>query len=118
MPTQLYIDMMMMIKNVYFCVAKTKADDPEGNFWIILLGTDCLEVLYGILHTMVGNDANLDLLQLSLRLTGTTKSQQFLQSTPTGIEHPNDSNSWHYQRRDLSFTSMLTTLTLHCGMGM
>lgn len=64
---------MMMIKNVYFCVAKTKADDPEGNFWIILLGTDHLEVLYGILHTMVGNDANLDLLQLSLHLTGTTE---------------------------------------------
>jgi hypothetical protein len=72
MPTQLYVDIMMMIKNVYFCVAKTKADDPAGSFWIILLGTDRLEILFGILRTMVGNDANLDLLQLGLRLTGTT----------------------------------------------
>lgn len=82
MPTQLYIDIMMMIKNVYFCVAKTKADDPEGSFWIILLGTDRLEILYGILRTMVGNDANLDLLQLGLRLTGTTEVSTILAKYP------------------------------------
>lgn len=63
MPTQLYIDIMIMIKSVYFCVAKTKADDPMGNFWVILLGTDCLEELFGILRTMIGNDTNLDTLQ-------------------------------------------------------
>lgn len=32
MPTQLYMDIMIMIKNVYFCVAKAKVDDPDGNF--------------------------------------------------------------------------------------
>lgn len=72
MPTQLYVDIMIMIRNAYFCITKTKVDDPNGNFWIILLGTDCLEVLYGILCTMVRNDANLDVLQLGLCLTGTT----------------------------------------------
>jgi hypothetical protein len=82
MPTQLYVDIMIMIKNVYFCVAKTKADDPEGSFWIILLGTDRLETLYGILRTMVGNDANLDLLQLGLRLTGTTEVATILAKHP------------------------------------
>lgn len=82
MPTQLYVDIMIMIKNVYFCVAKAKADDPDSNFWIILLGTDRLEVLYGILRTMVGNDANLDVLQLGLRLTGTTEVSSILAKYP------------------------------------
>lgn len=82
MPTQLYIDIMIMVKNVYFCVAKAKVDDPHGNFWIILLGTDRLEVLFGILRTMVGNDANLDLLQLGLRLTGTTEVSTVLAKYP------------------------------------
>lgn len=82
MPTQLYVDIMIMIKNVYFCVAKAKVDDADGNFWIILLGTDRLETLYGILRTMVGNDANLDLLQLSLRLTGTTEVSTILAKYP------------------------------------
>ena len=57
-PTNLYIDLMIMIKNVLFCVAKAKIDDPDGELWIILLATDCLEELFGILHTMVGNNAN------------------------------------------------------------
>ena len=39
-PTNLYIDLMIMIKNVLFCVAKAKIDDPDGEFWLILLGTD------------------------------------------------------------------------------
>lgn len=45
MPSQLYFDLMTMIKNAYFCVAKTQVDDPEGSFWIILLGSDPLEAL-------------------------------------------------------------------------
>lgn len=63
MPPQLYVDIMIMIKNIFFCVAKTKADNPDGKFWIILLGTDCLEELFGILRTMVGNYSNVDILQ-------------------------------------------------------
>jgi hypothetical protein len=32
MPSQLFFDLMTMIKNVYFCVAKTQIDDPDGSF--------------------------------------------------------------------------------------
>ncbi|KAJ7347779.1 hypothetical protein DFH08DRAFT_936589 [Mycena albidolilacea] len=37
-PTLLYTDIMIMIKNAYFCVAKAKVDDPTGKIWLILLG--------------------------------------------------------------------------------
>ncbi|KAF7342721.1 hypothetical protein MSAN_02030000 [Mycena sanguinolenta] len=82
MPTQLYIDLMLMIKNVFFCVAKTQVDCPDGNFWLILLGTDRLETLFGILRTMVGSDSNVDLLQLALRITGTTEVATILAKYP------------------------------------
>ncbi|KDR65073.1 hypothetical protein GALMADRAFT_162490 [Galerina marginata CBS 339.88] len=82
MPTQLYVDIMIMIKNVYFCIAKAKVDNPRGKFWIISLGTDRLETLFGILRTMVGNDANLDILQLGQRLTGTTEVATILAQYP------------------------------------
>jgi hypothetical protein len=39
-PTNLYIDLMIMIKNILFCMAKAKIDDPDREFWLILLGTD------------------------------------------------------------------------------
>jgi hypothetical protein len=82
LPTLLYTDLMIMIKNVFFCVAKTKVDSPEGSFWLMLLGTDRLEELFGILRTMVGNDANLDILQLVGRLTGTTEVSNILAKYP------------------------------------
>ena len=81
-PTNLYIDLMIMIKNILFCVAKGKIDNPDGEFWIILLGTDRLEELFGILRTMVGNDANLDILQLVSRLSGTTEVANILAKYP------------------------------------
>ena len=61
--THLYIDLMIMINNLLSFVSKAKIDDPDG-------GTDWLEELFGILRTMVGNDANLDFLQLVFRLSG------------------------------------------------
>ena len=64
MPSQLYFDLMTMIKNAYFCVAKTQVDDPEGSFWIILLGSDPLKALFGKVHTISGCDSNVDQLQL------------------------------------------------------
>ncbi|KAF8054223.1 hypothetical protein FPV67DRAFT_1763516 [Lyophyllum atratum] len=82
MPTQLYVDTMIMIKNVYFCVAKAKVDDPNGLFFIVLLGTDRLETLFGILRTMIGNDANVDLLQLGARVTGTSEVATILAKHP------------------------------------
>ncbi|KAJ7336224.1 hypothetical protein DFH08DRAFT_813457 [Mycena albidolilacea] len=82
MPTQLYIDLMLMIKNIFFCIAKTQADCPMGEFWLMLLGTDRLEVLFGILRTMVGSNTNVDLLQLALHITGTTEVSTILALFP------------------------------------
>lgn len=82
LPNILFIDMMLMLKNAYFCVAKTKVDNPKGSFWIILLGTDRLEELFGNLRTMIGNDANLDLLQTSWRLSGTAEVANILAKYP------------------------------------
>ncbi|KAF8970227.1 hypothetical protein BDZ97DRAFT_1652701, partial [Flammula alnicola] len=82
MPTLLYQDLAIMIKNVFFCVAKAKIDDPNGKFFVILLGTDRLEELFGILRTMVGNDSNLDIYQLASRLTGTTQVSNILAKYP------------------------------------
>ena len=81
-PNMLFIDIRIMIKNVFFCVAKVKADHPMQPFFIVLLGTDQLKMLFGILHTMVGNDANLDILQLALRVTANTEVSNILAKHP------------------------------------
>jgi hypothetical protein len=81
-PTNLYIDVMIMIKNILFCVSKAKVDNPDGEFWIILLGTDRLKELFGILRTMVSNDVNLDILQLVYCLSGTTEISNILAKYP------------------------------------
>ncbi|KAH8976674.1 hypothetical protein EDB86DRAFT_2820901, partial [Lactarius hatsudake] len=39
MLTQSYVDIMIMVKNVFYCIAKAKVDNPHGNFYPILLGT-------------------------------------------------------------------------------
>ncbi|KAJ6453283.1 hypothetical protein C8R47DRAFT_1181269 [Mycena vitilis] len=82
MASLLYTDIMIIIKNVYFCVAKAKVDDPLGKFWLILLGTDRLEQLFGILRTMIGNDANCDMLQIRDRLRGTAEVSAILAKYP------------------------------------
>ncbi len=81
-PTLLFGDITITIKNVYFCVARAKVDLPYGQFYLILLGTDGLEKLFGILRTMVGSDANVDILQLVTRLTGTTEVANILARRP------------------------------------
>jgi len=88
MPTQLYIDIMIMIKNIFFCVAKVKADNPNGKFHIIMLGTDRLEELFGILRTMVGTDASLDIMQLLLRMGGTAEVSMILAKHPEWDRSP------------------------------
>jgi hypothetical protein len=47
--TELFINVMLMIKNIYFCIAKAKVDNPDGCYWIILLETNQLEELFRIL---------------------------------------------------------------------
>lgn len=73
---------MIMVKNIYFCIAKTKVDNPNDPYWIILLETDHLEELFGILHTMVGNNVNLDVYQLAERLGRTIEVSNILAKYP------------------------------------
>lgn len=47
--TQSYVDIMIMIKNVFYCTAKAKVNNPHGNFYLILLGTDWLETFFGLI---------------------------------------------------------------------
>ncbi|KAI0028022.1 hypothetical protein K488DRAFT_59754, partial [Vararia minispora EC-137] len=69
LPNPLFIDIMLMIKNTYFCVAKAKADNPGSAWFLIWMGTDSLESILGVVRTMVGNDSNADMLQLAQRLS-------------------------------------------------
>jgi hypothetical protein len=87
-PTNLFLDLLIMIKNVFFCVAKSKIDYHDGLFWIILLGTDRLEIIFGILRTMIGNDANMDMLQLVSRLSGCTEVANILAKYPQWDRSP------------------------------
>lgn len=91
-PRQLYVDIILMVKNAYFCVAKMKVDNPTGNFYLILLGTDRLETFFGLIRTAVGTDANVDMLQLGSRASGLTEVVAIL------AEHP----EWDYGTRRLS----------------
>lgn len=87
-PTTLYVDLILMVKNVFFCVAKAKIDTPNEEFSIVLLGTDRLENLFGCLRTIVGNDANVDNYQLGSRLTGTMESANILALHPEWDKAP------------------------------
>ncbi|KAH9040244.1 hypothetical protein EDB84DRAFT_1647330 [Lactarius hengduanensis] len=87
-PTALYVDLIMMVKNVFFCVAKAKIDTPNDDFSIVLLGTDRLENLFGCLRTIIGNDANVDNYQLGSRLTGTMESANILAMHPEWDKAP------------------------------
>ncbi|TEB34890.1 hypothetical protein FA13DRAFT_1588332, partial [Coprinellus micaceus] len=82
LPTQLYTDLQLMIKNIFFCVAKAKVDTPEGSFYLIIVGTNRLEETFGDLRTMVGNDANLDCLQVSWRVGSTAAVANILAKYP------------------------------------
>jgi hypothetical protein len=69
-----------MIKNVFFCVAKTQVDNPGGKFFLTLLGTDRLEEAFGNLCTTIGNDTNADLLQIGSQLTSASECSIILAS--------------------------------------
>ncbi|KAH9179090.1 hypothetical protein EDB89DRAFT_1839799, partial [Lactarius sanguifluus] len=81
-PMQSHVDIMIMIKNVFYCVAKAKDDNPCGNFYPILLGTDCLETFFGLIWTAVSTDTNVDVLQLGSQASGLTEVALIL------AEHP------------------------------
>ena len=77
-----------MIKNVFFCATKEKIANPNGRIYIILLGTDRLEMSFSILCTMVGNDANADILQLATRFSHISEVQNILASNPSWDRSP------------------------------
>jgi hypothetical protein len=87
-PTPLFVNVSIMVKNAFFCVAKAKVNHPNQPFFLVLLGTDWLESLFGILRTMVGNDTNLDILQLALRITSTTEVSTILAKHPEWDRSP------------------------------
>jgi hypothetical protein len=87
-PSQLFFDVQTWIKNAFFCVAKTKLDDPDGQFWLILLGTDSLEHLFGVVRTMISTDANADLLQLGNRLEASATCCRILAEHPEWVQGP------------------------------
>ncbi|KZP32677.1 hypothetical protein FIBSPDRAFT_722568, partial [Athelia psychrophila] len=83
MPSQTYFDWMLAIKNAYFCVAKAQFDNPDGKFWIILIGTDPLESLFGHVRTIQGNDCNVDVLQLGNRVESAAMCTRIIAEHPT-----------------------------------
>src|SRR6266567_2938660 len=87
-PNVLFVDIRIMVKNVFFCIAKAKANHPLEPFFIVLLGTDHLETLFGLLCTMIGNNAHLDMLQLALHVTATTEVSNILARHPEWDRRP------------------------------
>jgi hypothetical protein len=62
MPVQSYTDIIIMTKNIYFCVTKTKVKNPDGKFYLISLRADRFETFFGLIRTAVGTNANVDML--------------------------------------------------------
>ncbi|KAF8999623.1 hypothetical protein BDQ17DRAFT_1427648 [Cyathus striatus] len=81
-PVQLYFNVESMIKNVYCGVSKVQIDNPSGQFWITLLGTDGLEKVFGKVCTMVGGDTNADQLQLTNHIDRAVQCINILEEHP------------------------------------
>ncbi|KAJ7246639.1 hypothetical protein C8J57DRAFT_1081377 [Mycena rebaudengoi] len=82
MANQTFVNIMIMIKNAFFCVAKAKIDIPDSEFFLILLGTDRLEKLFGLIRTAVGTDSNVDVYQLGTRASNLTEISIILAIRP------------------------------------
>ena len=104
MPSQLYFNLMTMIKNAYFCVAKTQIDEPDGSFWIILLGSDPLETHFGKVSTIQGNDSNVDQLQLANQTDSVVICTRILAENPEWERGPRRLNmkTWAEEAGDVS----------------
>jgi len=104
MPSQMYFDIQTTIKNVFFCVAKTQVYNPDGKFWIILIGTDALECLFGRIRTMIGNDSNADHLQLANRVESAAICSQILAENPDWEKGPRHLTlkTWRDEAGDVS----------------
>ncbi|KAJ6596569.1 hypothetical protein B0H10DRAFT_2327052 [Mycena sp. CBHHK59/15] len=87
-PSQTYFDFMTAGKNLFFCVAKTQIDDPDGQFWIILPGSDPLEKTFGQVRTITGSDSNADVSQLGNRLSAAVECDNILAEHPEWASDP------------------------------
>ncbi|KAJ7700182.1 hypothetical protein B0H16DRAFT_1441414 [Mycena metata] len=82
MANQTFVNIMLMIKNAFFCVAKAKIDIPDSEFFLILMGTDRLEKLFGLIRTGIGTDSNVDVYQLAGRASNLTEVSKILSLRP------------------------------------
>ena len=71
-----------MVKNAFFCIAKTKHDNPNGEFFLILLGTDRLESIFGLIRSQNGSDVNVSTYSLSSWMSGTVECHSILSQRP------------------------------------
>ncbi|EUC53531.1 hypothetical protein RSOL_009280, partial [Rhizoctonia solani AG-3 Rhs1AP] len=79
--TQLYYDIQTTIKTAIFSIAKAQILDPMQPFYLIHLGTDRLENLFGIYRT-ASHDRNLDILQLVERSSAAQEIDNILAQYP------------------------------------
>ena len=76
-------DIILMVKNTYFCVAKVKIHTPDSNFYLILNSTDRLESTFGMVQSIVRSGANADVLTLRYCLSHAIKYLNMLSEHPT-----------------------------------
>ncbi|CUA75348.1 hypothetical protein RSOLAG22IIIB_05853 [Rhizoctonia solani] len=79
--SQLYYDIQTTVKTAVFSIAKAQILDPMQPFYLIQLGTDRLENLFGIYRT-ASHDRNLDILQLAERSSAAQEVDNILAKYP------------------------------------
>ncbi|KAG9106144.1 hypothetical protein FRC07_008951, partial [Ceratobasidium sp. 392] len=85
--SQLYYDIQASIKNAIFCIAKTQLLDRSLPFYLIQLGDDRLEGLFGIYRT-ASSDSNPDILQMAERAGAVQPVNNILTENPTYDRKP------------------------------
>jgi len=71
MTSPLYADSQAIVKDIFFCVAKQQTLDPTADFYIILCGTDRLEIDFCLARTQ-SHHRNFDMLDLANKLATST----------------------------------------------
>ncbi|KAF8260231.1 hypothetical protein EI94DRAFT_1773743 [Lactarius quietus] len=88
MPSLTFKDIILLVKNAYFCTAKAKIYTPNGNLYLIsnvtliLNGTNRLESTFGAMQMMVGNDVNANILTLGYHLSHAVECLNILSEHP------------------------------------
>lgn len=79
--SQLYYDIQASIKNALFCIAKTKLLNPCLPFYLLQLGDDRLEGLFGVYRT-TSNNCNPELLGMAERSGAAQEVNNILTAHP------------------------------------